>query len=117
MSMVSEQWAFLQDVAKLLAFISDNTELLATAGEMWRTSEQQRIYMRNGRSKTMHSQHLKRLAIDLNFFDKNDTSEVVPGNDPRIKEIGDYWESLSEENEWGGNWSSFKDYPHFQRTA
>ena len=39
-----------------------------TGGELARTPEQQAIYFKTGRSKTMNSIHLKRCAIDLNFF-------------------------------------------------
>jgi hypothetical protein len=31
--------------------------------------------------------------------------------------LGQYWESLSPKNQWGGFWRSFKDVPHFQRTV
>ena len=42
-----------------------------TGGELARTPEQQAIYFKTGRSKTMNSIHLKRCAIDLNFFKDN----------------------------------------------
>ena len=66
MSLVKEQAAFLLDVAKL---INKATELgfVVTGGELARTPEQQAIYVKTGRSKTMNSIHLKRCAIDLNF--------------------------------------------------
>jgi hypothetical protein len=41
---------------------------VVTAGELYRSPEQQEIYHQDRRSKTMDSLHLKRLAIDLNFF-------------------------------------------------
>lgn len=112
MSLVIEQAAFLLDVCKL---IQRATELgfTVTGGELARTIEQQEIYVKSGRSKTMNSIHLKRCAIDLNFFQDNkltyDTGVLKP--------IGDYWESLHPKNKWGGNWKSFKDVPHFQRTV
>lgn len=110
MSLVAEQQAFLLDVCRLIAFATKQG-LVVTGGELFRTAEQQEIYVKTGRSKTMNSLHLKRCAIDLNFFKDGklvyDTKVLAP--------VGAYWESLSKKNSWGGNWNSFKDVPHFER--
>jgi hypothetical protein len=112
MSLVSEQAAFLLDVCKL---VQKATELgfVVTGGELARTTEQQEIYVKTGRSKTMNSIHLKRCAIDLNFF-KGGKLTYDRGV---LQPLGDYWESLDPKNQWGGNWRTFKDVPHFQRTV
>ena len=111
MGLVIEQWKFLQDVAKLILF-AEATGVELSGGELYRTEEQQKIYVNTGKSKTMNSMHLKRLAIDFNFFiDSNLVYEH-----PKVEELGKYWESLDEKNQWGGFWN-FKDYPHFQRTV
>jgi peptidoglycan L-alanyl-D-glutamate endopeptidase CwlK len=109
-SLVKEQAAFLLDVAKL---INKATELgfVVTGGELARTPEQQAIYVKTGRSKTMNSIHLKRCAIDLNFFKDGKLTYDIPALTP----VGKYWESLNEKNQWGGFWKSFKDVPHFER--
>ena len=109
--MVEEQWKFLQDVAKLLLY-AEASGVVLTGGELYRTEEQQKIYFTSGKSKTMNSMHLKRLAIDLNFFVDG---ELVYEH-PKVVALGNYWESLDEKNQWGGFWN-FKDYPHFQRTV
>jgi peptidoglycan L-alanyl-D-glutamate endopeptidase CwlK len=110
MSLVIEQAQFLMDVCKLVVFATKQG-FVVTGGELFRTPEQQEIYMKTGRSKTMNSYHLKRCAVDLNFFKDNkliyDTTVLAP--------IGAYWESLNKKNSWGGNWKSFKDVPHFER--
>lgn len=110
MSLVAEQQAFLLDVCRLVAFATKQG-FVVTGGELFRTPEQQEIYLKTGRSKTMNSLHLKRCAIDLNFFKDGklvyDTTVLAP--------VGAYWESLSKKNSWGGNWKSFKDVPHFER--
>ena len=67
MSLVTEQAAFLLDVCKLIQFATERG-FTVTGGELYRTLEQQQIYIKTGRSKTMNSMHLKRCAIDLNFF-------------------------------------------------
>ncbi len=78
-------------------------------GEVQRPIEMQELYMKTGRTKTMNSMHLKKCAADLHFI--KDGVLCYP------KELGDFWESLDPKNQWGGNWKSFKDGPHFQRTV
>lgn len=109
---MKEQFAFLQDVMKLLAY-AISLGFTITFGEAMRTPEQQAIYVKTGRSHTMDSFHLRRLAIDLNFFinGKLCYDKVI------LQSLGDYWESLNSKNSWGGNWNSFKDLPHFERRA
>lgn len=107
MSLSDEQFAFLQDVAKLIQYAA-SIGLKVTGGELYRTAEQQAIYVKTGRSRTMKSKHLDRLAIDLNFFRNGKLTYDVP-------EVGRYWESLSSKNSAGMFWKSFKDAPHFER--
>ena len=110
MSLVAEQAAFLLDACKLIQKASE-LGFTVTGGELARTVEQQEIYMKTGKTKTMASNHLKRCAIDLNFFKDGKLVYDIP----TLKPVGDYWESLSPKNSWGGNWASFKDVPHFER--
>lgn len=110
MSLVLEQAAFLKDVVKLLAK-AEELGFVVTGGELYRTPEQQKIYVDTGRSKTMNSNHLKRCAIDLNFFKNNTLIYDIQ----MLKPLGEYWKSLSHKNDWGGFWISFKDVPHFER--
>ena len=110
MSLSSEQAAFLLDACKL---IQHATELgwTVTGGELYRTQEQQKIYFDTGKSKTMNSNHLRRLAIDLNFL--KDGQPVW--DKAQLQPIGAYWESLNPSNRWGGNFASLPDVPHFER--
>lgn len=110
MSLMTEQAAFLLDVCKLVQFATQQG-FAVTAGELYRTPEQQEVYVKTGRSQTMNSLHLKRLAVDFNFFldgklcyDK----KVLAG-------LGSYWESLHPLNSWGGNGKKLVDTPHFSR--
>lgn len=110
MSLSKEQADFLLDVCKLVQY-STEQGWMVTGGELYRTPEQQEIYLKTGRSKTMASNHLKRLAIDLNFFKNGklvwDKAQIAP--------LGAYWESLNPKNRWGGNFKSLVDVPHFER--
>jgi len=110
MSRVSEQAAFLLDACKLIQKAAE-LGFTVTGGELWRSPEQQAIYVKAGRSKTMNSLHIERRAIDLNFFVDGtpiyDKATIAP--------LGAYWESLNPLNSWGGNGVSIVDVPHFSR--
>lgn len=115
MSLVREQATFLVHVRELLQKAGE-LGFVVTAGELYRTPEQQALHVQNGRSKTMSSQHLKRLAIDLNFFrERPDGALDLVHDADTLRPLGDYWEGLDAANRWGGNWHSFKDTPHFER--
>jgi len=117
MSLVPEQWEFLKDFAKLI-IKAEELGFTVSGGELYRTIEQQNIYVKDGRSTTYRSKHLRRLAIDLYFFIREKNGKLKLTWDKNILQpLGDFWESLSPKNSWGGNWNSFKDVPHFERRA
>lgn len=117
MSLRNEQVAFTRDLVKLLQF-AEAHEFEITLGEVWRPLEMQKLYVQQGRSKTMKSPHLNRLAADLNVFKAGQLCSAA-----EIKSLGQYWESLHPYNRWGGSWrglveagkSKFVDSPHFER--
>ncbi len=110
MSLVAEQAQFLKHICFLLAK-AEALGFVVTAGEAFRTPEQQAIYVQTGRSKTMQSNHLRRCAMDFNFFKDG----VLVWDKRVLQPLGDFWETLDPKNSWGGNWNSFKDVPHFER--
>ena len=109
MTLRQHQSEFIQDVAKLIDFAFKNGFEL-TAGELFRSPEQQAIYVKTGRSKTLNSLHLSRLAVDFNIF-KNGKLATKKDAEP----LGAYWESLDILNSWGGNGKKILDVPHFSR--
>lgn len=126
MATLSEKQAvFTYNISLLIQFAFKNGYTL-TFGEVYRTLEQQTIYFNTGRSKTMNSRHLQRLAVDFNIFKLG----VLQFQNPvtRQKEIqdalvlGEYWISLNTDNVWGGDWDrdhntldeTFKDPYHFE---
>jgi len=112
MSLSEEQAAFLLDACELVQYATAKG-FKVTGGELFRTAEQQAIYVKTGRSKTLNSNHLKRLAIDLNFFKDGqiiwDKGILAP--------LGAYWETLNPNNRWGGKFKSLVDCPHFERNV
>jgi predicted chitinase/peptidoglycan hydrolase-like protein with peptidoglycan-binding domain len=115
MSLVREQAVFLLHVSELIRKASE-LGFLTSGGELYRTPEQQALHVQHGRSKTMKSLHLKRLAVDLNFFrEAPDGTLKLTYDRDELQVLGAFWESLDPANRWGGNWTSFKDAPHFER--
>jgi len=129
MDLVLVQWEFVRNVNKLLTFI-DDSNFMVTFGEAFRPYDLQLLYVHGKgieeydgqlvfkeakkREFTKTSKHLKRLAIDLNFFITNDNNEYdLTYNVDLIQCIGEYWESLNENNVWGGFWKN-PDPNHFQ---
>ena len=108
-SLRQKQESFLQDAAKLIAFIPTLPGYTCTAGELWRTNEQQAIYLAKGLSKTKFSKHQDRLAIDLNLF----VNGIYRSDKAAFKPIAEYWKSLSPNNVSGYDWGW--DYNHFEK--
>jgi len=105
-----QQWEFLKDVSKLIEYAEDMGYKI-TAGEMYRTKEQQNIYIMTGRSWTWNSKHLKRLAFDINLY-KNGRYTTKTDD---YRDLGEYWKSLNPRNRWGGDWRKTPDPYHFER--
>lgn len=110
MSLRNEQSKFAEDVGELISWCFFNGYEI-TFGEALRTKEQQKIYFDNKKSNTMESNHLVKLAIDMNFFIKGELTY----DKKDLQQVGDFWESLDEKNRWGGNFKSILDTPHFER--
>lgn len=108
MKLSDKQFIFLKDLAMLIIFCIVN-DIKVTGGELQRTMYQQKEHIRKGRSKTMRSDHLRKLAIDLNFFFNGKLSYRKKD----IQPVADYWKSLRPNNYWGGDWKNPVDTPHF----
>lgn len=104
-----KQQVFTENIAKLIIY-AHSIGIRLTFGEAFRTPEQQAIHVKNGKSRTNNSYHLKRLAVDFNFF--IDGELTYRNEDVRI--LGEYWEKIHPENRWGGNFKSIDDTPHFE---
>jgi len=122
--MVDNQIIFTNNIAKLI-IEAERLCIGLTFGEAYRTIEQQYLYyygygleLVGGepktvkgkvRSKTMKSNHLRRLAVDFNFF----INGKLTYSDDKVTELGTYWETLHPKNRAGMFWK-FKDAPHFE---
>lgn len=108
MGLRDRQVVFSRDLAKLInkAF---EMGYEVTMGECLRPIEMQQLYIKQGKSQTMNSNHLKKLAVDLNLFIDGKLCTLQ-----QIKPLGDWWESLDSKHKWGGNWKTLQDSPHFE---
>jgi hypothetical protein len=108
MTLSDYQDIFLDNVALLLIF-SKEKGFKRTGSYLKRDMQTQQMLFDKGLSKTLKSNHLRSLAIDLNFF----LNGKLTYKKEDLQAVGDYWESLHELNRWGGNWK-FSDTPHFE---
>ena len=79
-----------------------------------RTKAEQRQLVKKGKSKTMNSRHLTGHAVDLLPIGPKGPAfdwDLYHAIAPTIKEIA---LSRGVDLEWGGDWKSFPDGPHFQ---
>ena len=126
MSLNKEQFEFTKDVASLIVY-ANLLDIDLTFGEAHRTNSQVllnffgykvvkggilgiKLVKSKKLSKTLKSNHLKRLAVDFNFF----INGKLTYDKHKLAELGQFWESLNEKNRWGGNFKSFTDTPHFE---
>lgn len=82
--------------------------------EGMRTEKRQRLLVAQGASKTMNSRHLTGHAVDIAPLDGKKPSWAWPLYHrlaPVIKSAG---RLEGVPLEWGGDWWSFKDGPHWQ---
>lgn len=79
-----------------------------------RTKDRQEELVRQGASTTMHSRHLTGHAVDLGAY----VSGEIRWDWPLYYKIADAMKQAAAELEvpleWGGDWETFKDGPHFQ---
>lgn len=79
-----------------------------------RTADEQRKLLAEGKSKTMKSRHLTGHAVDLAAYVDGKVTWEWDEYEKIAKAMKTAAEALSVPIEWGGDWMSFKDGPHFQ---
>jgi len=110
------------DIIKVVERAIQLTEQDFTVTEGVRSKARQRKLVNKGASKTMNSRHLTGHAVDLIPFPFH--GDVDKDGIPNIEDWDQYYpiakamkEAATELGvplEWGGDWRSFKDGPHYQ---
>ena len=102
------------DLVKVVERAIQLTPVDFTVIEGLRTLERQRKMFDAGASQTLNSRHLTGHAVDLAAWVDNQ----VDWSWPLYYKIAAAMKSAAKELnvplEWGGDWKSFKDGPHFQ---
>ena len=109
MSLSAKQRIFTRNIGCLIEY-AYHIDMELTFGHAWRSIEEQKRLKAEGKSMTLKSKHLDRLAVDFNFF----INGKLTYDKHKIAVLGEYWESLHPDNRWGGNFKSFIDTPHFE---
>lgn len=104
-----KQSVFAKNIGLLIIWAYNNGYEL-TFGEAWRPPEMEAIYVKEGKSETMNSRHIVRMAVDLNGF-KNG---VLLQSNTDYKPLGDFWKSINPANVWGGDFKTLQDDDHFE---
>lgn len=102
------------DLVKVVRRAIEITDIDFGVTEGLRTIEKQREYVAKGASQTMKSRHLTGHAIDLVAYIGDEVRWDWPLYGKIAKAMKAAAAELKIPLEWGGEWKSFKDGPHFQ---
>ena len=102
------------DIVQVIKLAISRTTVDFTVLEGLRTKDRQRKLVDSGASKTMNSRHLTGHAIDIAPLDDGKVSWDWPLYHQLAPIIKECAEELDVDLEWGGDWTSFKDGPHWQ---
>ena len=102
------------DLRRVVERAIEITPVDFTVIEGLRTKERQRELVDSGASRTMNSRHLTGHAVDLAAW----VDGAINWEWPHYHKIAAAMKQAAAELgiriEWGGDWKSFKDGPHFQ---
>lgn len=103
-----------EDLIKVVKRAIEISEIDFCVTEGLRTRERQEQLVKAGASKTTRSRHLTGHAVDLAAMTGGEIRWDWPLYDKLAKAMKTAAEELNVKIEWGGDWVSFKDGPHFQ---
>jgi peptidoglycan L-alanyl-D-glutamate endopeptidase CwlK len=103
-----------EDLVKVIHKAAELTDLDFVVTEGLRTEGRQLMLFNAGKSKTMSSRHITGHAVDLAVMVNGDITWGWGYYDHLAKIIKIAAKELSIPIEWGGDWKTFKDGPHFQ---
>ena len=102
------------DLVKVVKRAIEITDVDFTVLEGLRTKERQKELFDAGASQTLRSRHLTGHAVDLGAY----VAGSVRWDWPLYHKIAKAMKRAAKEQgialEWGGDWRTFKDGPHFQ---
>lgn len=102
------------DLVRVVERAIQLTEVDFTVLEGLRTAARQQQLVKSGASKTMRSRHLTGHAVDLAAFIGGEIRWDWPLYHKIAKAVKQAAAELKVPIEWGGDWRTFKDGPHWQ---
>lgn len=102
------------DLVKVVKRAIQTTPIDFIVVEGLRTKERQAYLFEKGATKTMNSRHLTGDAVDIAPIVDNKVSWDWKHYYPLAEAIKQAAKEVKVEVEWGGDWKSFKDGPHWQ---
>lgn len=103
------------DLVKVIKRAIELTDQDFTVLEGRRTLKKQKLLVKRGASRTMNSRHLTGHAVDIAPLDP--TGKVTwrwPAYHKLAPVVKQAAKECGVDVEWGGDWRSFKDGPHWQ---
>lgn len=103
------------DLIKVVEEFERSGTVSVTVSEGKRTLAQQKIYVKEGKSKTLNSRHLTGHAIDILPIDaKGQLINSWLVYTKMAKEMKAAAKKVGVSIKWGGDWTRFRDGPHFE---
>jgi len=112
------------DLLKVVERAAELTDTPFIVTEGLRSMERQKKLVAAGASTTLRSRHLTGHAVDLAaFVDMDGSGDYTSGDNirwdwPLYSKIASFMKTAAFQVnvpiEWGGDWTTFKDGPHFQ---
>ena len=102
------------DLVKVVERAIEITTVDFTVLEGLRTPERQKKLKEAGASQTLNSRHITGHAVDLGAFVDGQVDWSWPLYHEIAKAMKSAAAELSIPIEWGGDWRTFKDGPHWQ---
>lgn len=102
------------DLVKVMHRALELTEIDFVVLEGLRSIDRQRELVRQKKSRTMNSRHLTGHAVDIAPLVDGSVSWTWKYYYPLAEAVKQAAEDVGVPIEWGGDWRSFKDGPHWQ---
>lgn len=102
------------DLVKVVERAIEVTTVDFTVLEGLRDPARQKVLVDSGASQTLNSRHITGHAVDLGAWVDNRVDWSWPLYSQIAKAMKTASQELGIPIEWGGDWKSFKDGPHFQ---
>jgi peptidoglycan LD-endopeptidase CwlK len=101
------------DLVSVVERAIEITEADFTVLEGLRTLERQKTLYATGKSKTLNSRHITGHAVDIAPYPISWDWKDYPPIEGAMKQAA---KELNVDIEWGGDWQTFPDAPHWQLT-